>query len=155
MGKTPIDCRYHRLCNFYRLFKGYVSRSQKVSPMAWKRYPPKPLAANGIRWVYKKRINPKITFFLLFLSRFLGFQTAVLWYGGRYWVRTSDPCRVKAVLYHWANRPCERCVLNHKSSKTQRYSSYTAWIIPNYSAYSANTSLAAKAMIMNSAHRSN
>ena len=20
--------------------------------------------------------------------------------GGRYWVRTSDPCRVKAVLYH-------------------------------------------------------
>ena len=27
------------------------------------------------------------------------------YHGGRCWVRTSDPCRVKAVLSRWANRP--------------------------------------------------
>ena len=31
---------------------------------------------------------------------------------GRYWIRTSDPFRVKEVRYHCANRPHKR-ILNH------------------------------------------
>ncbi len=31
---------------------------------------------------------------------------------GRYWIRTSDPFRVKEVRYHCANRPHEE-ILNH------------------------------------------
>ena len=26
-------------------------------------------------------------------------QLSEIWFGARYWFRTSDPCRVKAVLY--------------------------------------------------------
>ena len=32
---------------------------------------------------------------------------------GRYWIRTSDPFRVKEVRYHCANRP-HRSILNHR-----------------------------------------
>ena len=32
---------------------------------------------------------------------------------GRYWIRTSDPFRVKEVLYHCANRP-HKSILNHR-----------------------------------------
>lgn len=28
-----------------------------------------------------------------------------VWIDGRYWIRTSDPFRVKEVRYHCANRP--------------------------------------------------
>jgi hypothetical protein len=31
---------------------------------------------------------------------------------GRYWIRTSDPFRVKEVRYHCANRP-HKLILNH------------------------------------------
>ena len=31
---------------------------------------------------------------------------------GRYWIRTSDPFRVKEVRYHCANRPHKR-ILDH------------------------------------------
>ena len=31
---------------------------------------------------------------------------------GRYWIRTSDPFRVKEVRYHCANRP-HNSILNH------------------------------------------
>ena len=34
---------------------------------------------------------------------------------GRYWIRTSDPFRVKEVRYHCANRPHSR-TLNHAIS---------------------------------------
>ena len=32
---------------------------------------------------------------------------------GRYWIRTSDPFRVKEVRYHCANRP-HKSILNHR-----------------------------------------
>ena len=32
---------------------------------------------------------------------------------GRYWIRTSDPFRVKEVRYHCANRP-QKSILNHR-----------------------------------------
>ena len=32
---------------------------------------------------------------------------------GRYWIRTSDPFRVKEVRYHCANRP-HKLILNHR-----------------------------------------
>ncbi len=32
---------------------------------------------------------------------------------GRYWIRTSDPFRVKEVRYHCANRP-HNVILNHQ-----------------------------------------
>ena len=32
---------------------------------------------------------------------------------GRYWIRTSDPFRVKEVRYHCANRP-HNSILNHR-----------------------------------------
>ena len=32
---------------------------------------------------------------------------------GRYWIRTSDPFRVKEVRYHCANRP-HKAILNHR-----------------------------------------
>ena len=32
---------------------------------------------------------------------------------GRYWIRTSDPFRVKEVRYHCANRP-HNLILNHQ-----------------------------------------
>lgn len=35
----------------------------------------------------------------------LGFKGFCLY--GRYWIRTSDPFRVKEVRYHCANRPCD------------------------------------------------
>ncbi len=36
---------------------------------------------------------------------FQGFISQGLHYDGRYWIRTSDPFRVKEVRYHCANRP--------------------------------------------------
>jgi hypothetical protein len=37
---------------------------------------------------------------------------------GRYWIRTSDPFRVKEVRYRCANRP-HRQILNHRSPPAQ------------------------------------
>lgn len=36
---------------------------------------------------------------------------------GRYWIRTSDPFRVKEVRYHCANRP-HNVILNHQLQLT-------------------------------------
>ena len=36
---------------------------------------------------------------------------------GRYWIRTSDPFRVKEVRYHCANRP-HVLILNHDQQTT-------------------------------------
>ena len=36
---------------------------------------------------------------------------------GRYWIRTSDPFRVKEVRYHCANRP-HPLILNHDQLTT-------------------------------------
>lgn len=39
---------------------------------------------------YKNSLGTRIRGFL---------QLFEIWFGARYWFRTSDPCRVKAVLY--------------------------------------------------------
>ena len=35
---------------------------------------------------------------------------------GRYWIRTSDPFRVKEVRYHCANRPSDTILKHHLTS---------------------------------------
>jgi hypothetical protein len=73
----------------------YLTRNQAYRKVSGVRIPPSPPSTNDKALIFQGFFVSGFSFRDL-MNSFFEMTRA---FGGRYWDRTSDPCRVKAVLY--------------------------------------------------------